>query len=100
MKLFVNGGCAFDLSGPVNDRALFHSDNCYYFPHFKAEGLICKTVQAPHTAFRGFGGPQGMAAIEHVMEHLAVVCQVPYDDIRRHNMYKVGDATPYGMLMG
>ena len=62
IKLFNNGGHAFDLSGPVMDRALFHVDGCYYFPNFRAEGVVCKTVQAPHTAFRGFGGPQGISA--------------------------------------
>lgn len=58
IKLFANAGCGFDLSGPVVDRALFHVDGCYYFPNFRAVGVACKTVQAPHTAFRGFGGPQ------------------------------------------
>jgi xanthine dehydrogenase/oxidase len=60
VKLYANAGCGFDLSGPVVDRALFHVDGCYYFPNFRAMGVPCKTVQPPHTAFRGFGGPQGM----------------------------------------
>lgn len=59
VKLYNNGGAAADLSGPVMDRALFHLDNCYYWPEFHAVGIPCKTAQAPHTAFRGFGGPQG-----------------------------------------
>ena len=59
VKLYNNGGSAADLSGPVMDRALFHLDNCYYWPDFHAIGIPCKTSQAPHTAFRGFGGPQG-----------------------------------------
>lgn len=99
IKLYANGGSGFDLSGPVVDRALFHCDGCYFFPHFRAEGVPCKTVQAPHTAFRGFGGPQGMAVAEHIMEHLSVATHVPADTLRRSNMYKVGDATPYGMIM-
>lgn len=45
IKLFNNGGHGFDLSGPVMDRALFHVDGCYYFPNFRAEGVVCKTVQ-------------------------------------------------------
>jgi len=57
VELFSNGGCAFDLSGPVMDRALFHVDGPYYWPEFHAVGVPCKTVQPPHTAFRGFGGP-------------------------------------------
>ena len=89
-----------DLSGPVADRALFHVDNCYNFPNIRAEAVACKTVQAPHTAFRGFGGPQGMAACEHVMEHLAVACNVPMEQFRRSNMYKNGETTHFGAVMG
>lgn len=58
IQIYANAGCGFDLSGPVVDRALFHIDGCYYFPSIRAEGVACKTVQAPHTAYRGFGGPQ------------------------------------------
>ena len=68
IKLYNNGGHAFDLSGPVMDRALFHVDGCYYFPNLRLEGVVCKTVQAPHTAFRGFGGPQGIAACKYIHE--------------------------------
>lgn len=100
VKLFANGGCGFDLSGPVVDRALFHVDGCYNFPNFRAEGVPCKTSQAPHTAFRGFGGPQGMAVVEHVIDHLAVASKVPGDILRRSNMYKPGDCTPFGMVIG
>lgn len=99
IKLFNNGGHGFDLSGPVMDRALFHVDGCYYFPNFKAEGVVCKTVQAPHTAFRGFGGPQGIAACEHVMDHLALACNVSADELRRSNMYQSGQATHFGMVL-
>jgi xanthine dehydrogenase/oxidase len=58
IQLYNNGGCGLDLSGPIMDRALFHVDGCYFFPNFRAQGIACKTVQAPHTAYRGFGGPQ------------------------------------------
>jgi xanthine dehydrogenase molybdopterin-binding subunit B len=58
IELYSNGGYAFDLSGPVADRALFHVDGCYMFPNFRAVGVVCKTTQPPHTAYRGFGGPQ------------------------------------------
>lgn len=60
VELFSNGGSSFDLSGPVMDRALFHVDGPYYWPEFHAVGVPCKTVQPPHTAFRGFGGPVSM----------------------------------------
>jgi xanthine dehydrogenase/oxidase len=99
VELFNNGGSAGDLSGPVMDRALFHLDNCYYWPKFRAVGLPCKTAQAPHTAFRGFGGPQGLATCEHVLDHLAVECGVSLEKIRRDNMYKDSEATPFGMVM-
>ena len=63
VQLYNNGGSAFDLSGPVLCRALFHIDGCYNWPHFRAVGQVCKTAQPPHTAFRGFGGPQGIAGM-------------------------------------
>ena len=58
VKLYNNGGSGLDLSGPVADRALFHVDNCYYIPNIRAEVCVAKTCQPPHTAYRGFGGPQ------------------------------------------
>ena len=100
VTLYVNGGHAFDLSGPVLDRALFHCDGVYCFPSFRCGGVVCKTVQAPHTAYRGFGGPQGMVIAEHVMDHFATVCGMSGDDIRRANMYKPGDVVPFGMTIG
>jgi len=99
IKMYNNGGHGIDLSGPVMDRALFHVDGCYHFPNFRAEGVVCKTVQPPHTAFRGFGGPQGIAACEHVIDHLALACKVPQDELRRSNMYKPGEATHFGMIL-
>ena len=100
VSLYNNGGFAFDLSGPVLDRALFHVDGCYYFPNFRAEGVVCKTCQPPHTAFRGFGGPQGMVIVEHVMDHLALACKVSADVLRRSNFYELGQPTPFGMVLG
>jgi len=100
VELFCNGGSAFDLSGPVMDRALFHVDNCYFWPEFYAEGVPCKTVQPPHTAFRGFGGPQGLATCEHIIDHLALECGVSGYKLRRNNIYKVQEATPFGMILG
>jgi xanthine dehydrogenase/oxidase len=100
IKVYNNGGSAFDLSGPVLDRCLFHIDNCYFFPNSQAQGVCCKTSQAPHTAFRGFGGPQGMAITEHIMDHLSVAGGVPGDKIRRDNFYKNGDIIPFGIIVG
>ena len=99
VKLYNNGGSAADLSGPVMDRALLHLDNCYFWPKFQAVGMPCKTAQAPHTAFRGFGGPQGLATCEHIIEHLAIECNMYPEDIRQQNLYQEHDATPFGMIM-
>jgi xanthine dehydrogenase/oxidase len=100
VQVYNNGGAALDLSGPVADRALFHIDNAYLFPNLRVEVVACKTAQAPHTAYRGFGGPQGMVIAEHVIEHLALVCHVPIDKMRRDNLYKDGDSTHFGMVLG
>lgn len=88
------------LSGPVMDRCLLHVDGVYNIPNFRTVGVVCKTVQPAHTAYRGFGGPQGMVIAEHIMEHLAYVANVPVDNLRRSNMYKVNDPTPFGMILG
>jgi xanthine dehydrogenase/oxidase len=100
VQLYNNGGCKFDLSGPVMDRALFHVDNCYLWPNFHSVGTPCKTSQPPHTAFRGFGGPQGLLVAEHIMDHFAAECNVSGDKLRRDNMYSLQDATPFGMRFG
>ena len=81
-QLFNNGGFSMDLSGPVADRALFHLDNCYYWPSLRARGRIVRTHQASHTAFRGFGGPQGMMIGEGVMDHLASVLRMDGQELR------------------
>ncbi|GAX26192.1 putative selenate reductase molybdopterin-binding subunit [Fistulifera solaris] len=99
-KLFNNAGSGLDLSSPVMDRALFHVDGCYYYPNFRIEGVPCKTVQPPHTAFRGFGGPQGMVVAEHVIDHLATACKVPGDKIRKDNFYEIGQHMHFGMIIG
>ncbi|KAG7364579.1 xanthine oxidase [Nitzschia inconspicua] len=100
LELYSNGGWGMDLSGPIVDRAILHSDGVYYFPNMEVHGVACKTAQAPHTAYRGFGGPQGIAACEHVIEHLAVACNVHKDDLRRANMYTADQSTHFGMLVG
>jgi xanthine dehydrogenase/oxidase len=100
VQLYNNGGSKFDLTGPVMDRALFHVDSCYFWPNFRSVGTPCKTSQPPHTAFRGFGGPQGLLVAEHVLDHLAIECNVSGDKLRRDNMYTSQDATPFGMRFG
>src|SRR6185295_14408122 len=69
--LVSDGGWSLDLSQPVLDRALFHIDNAYYLPAVRLTGRIAKTNVASNTAFRGFGGPQGMLVIEEVIDRVA-----------------------------
>ncbi|MBL8377769.1 MAG: xanthine dehydrogenase molybdopterin binding subunit [Burkholderiales bacterium] len=91
-------GYSSDLSGPVNDRAICHVDNAYFLEHVTVENLQCKTHKVSNTAFRGFGGPQGMFVIEHAIDAIAVHLGRDALDVRRANYYGVGqrDVTPYG----
>ena len=91
-------GATVDLSPAINDRAMFHADNCYYLPAVEIVSRRLKTHTVSNTAFRGFGGPQGMMAIERVMD--AIAAQLGRDplEIRRANLYGPGrDVTPYHM---
>jgi xanthine dehydrogenase large subunit len=92
-------GMSADLSGPVNDRTMFHSDNAYYLPEVAITSHRCKTNTVSNTAFRGFGGPQGMMGIEHVVDEIARYLGVDPLDVRKRNLYGIGerDVTPYGM---
>ena len=96
--LLSNGGNVLDLSGPVMTRALTHLDNCYYLKSIKAKGYVCKTNTVSNTAFRGFGGPQGMLVIENILYNISNYLDKPLDEIRKVNYYsKVnGLTTPYG----
>ena len=64
-------GWSSDLSGPVTDRALFHADNAYYYPHVRLRSRPIQTNTVSNTAFRGFGGPQGLIAAERMIEEIA-----------------------------
>jgi len=80
-------GMSADLSGPVNDRAMFHCDNTYYLENVRITSHRCKTNTVSNTAFRGFGGPQGMFAIEHVMDEIARHLGKDPLAVRRSNFY-------------
>ena len=82
-------------------RALTHSDNCYSFKHFIAKGYICKTNTVSNTAFRGFGGPQGMLAIENILDNVANYLKISLDEVRKNNYYNEnnGFITPYGQVV-
>jgi xanthine dehydrogenase large subunit len=98
LKLYANGGCSTDLSFAVLERAMLHSDNAYYLPNVHIEGRVCKTNLPSNTAFRGFGGPQGVAGIENVMQEIALALGMDAMDVRRVNLYGViaRNVTHYG----
>ena len=80
-------GMSADLSGPVNDRAMFHCDNAYFLENVRIVSHRCKTNTVSNTAFRGFGGPQGMYAIEYVIDDIARRLGKDPCDVRRRNFY-------------
>ena len=101
LTLAANGGNVADHTPAVLTRALCHADNCYWLPNVRLRGLPCKTNTVSNTAFRGYGGPQGMLAIETVIEAIARRLRLPVDTVRRRNFYGIGrnDVTPYGMTV-
>ena len=94
-------GYSADLSGPVNDRAMFHVDNAYYLEHVEITSHRCKTHTVSNTAFRGFGAPQGMMVIEAVLDDVARHLNRDPLDIRRLNLYGVDErnVTHYGQTV-
>ena len=88
-EIIVSGNCGYspDLSSSIVDRAMFHSDNAYYLGDATVVGHRCKTNTASNTAYRGFGGPQGMMTIEHVMDEIASVLGKDPLEIRKVNFY-------------
>ncbi|GIW37041.1 MAG: dehydrogenase [Meiothermus sp.] len=88
MELFSDGGWSQDLSEPVMARAVCHADNAYYIPHMDVKGRVCKTHKTSQTAFRGFGGPQGMVFIEEVIDRVARSLGLPPEVVRERNFYR------------
>lgn len=88
-EITVAGNCGYspDLSSSIVDRAMFHSDNAYYLGDATVTGHRCKTNTASNTAFRGFGGPQGMMTIEHIMDEIARYLKKDPLEIRKANYY-------------
>ncbi|MBU2896639.1 xanthine dehydrogenase molybdopterin binding subunit [Vibrio hepatarius] len=89
VDIVLSGDCGYspDLSSSIVDRAMFHSDNAYYLAAATVTGHRCKTNKASNTAFRGFGGPQGMMTIEHIMDEIAHYLGKDPLDIRKANYY-------------
>jgi len=94
-------GHSADLSAAINDRAMFHIDNGYYLPNVEVRSFRCRTNTVSNTAFRGFGGPQGMLVIERIMKEVAHYLGEEPLEVRRRNFYGVGgrDTTHYGMVV-
>jgi xanthine dehydrogenase large subunit len=99
LELFSDGGWSLDLSAPVLSRAMFHADNCYLLPDVEIGGRVCRTHHVSHTAFRGFGGPQGMVVIEEILDRVARRLALPPDVVRARNFYREGDRTHYGQIV-
>jgi xanthine dehydrogenase large subunit len=101
LVLAANGGNVADHTPAVITRALCHADNCYWLPNVRFRGLPCKTNTVSNTAFRGYGGPQGMIAIETVIDVIARRLGKMPDEIRRQNYYGTdrNNVTPYGMTV-
>jgi xanthine dehydrogenase large subunit len=93
-------GATVDLSPAINDRAMFHADNCYFLPAVEIVSHRLKTHTVSNTAFRGFGGPQGMMAIERVIDAIAAHLDCDPLAVRQANLYGPGrDVTPYHMTI-
>jgi xanthine dehydrogenase large subunit len=92
---YARCGYSSDLSGPVTDRALFHADNAYYYPAVELRSHPMKTNTCSNTAFRGFGGPQGVILAERVVEDIAYALGRDPLEIRKLNLYENGQLTPY-----
>jgi xanthine dehydrogenase/oxidase len=93
--LYDNAGFSQDMSGAVMDRAVTHLDNCYEIPNVWIKGHVCKTNTHSNTAYRGFGGPQGMYIAESYICAVAEGLGISKDELRVKNLYKVGDHTPF-----
>eukprot|EP00003_Mantamonas_plastica_P030873 TRINITY_DN7798_c0_g1_i1.p1 TRINITY_DN7798_c0_g1~~TRINITY_DN7798_c0_g1_i1.p1 ORF type:complete len:799 (-),score=130.26 TRINITY_DN7798_c0_g1_i1:5025-7421(-) len=97
----ANCGFSADLSAAICDRAMFHTDNAYYLGDVEIRSYRCKTNLVSNTAFRGFGGPQGMVAIERIIDEIAITLGRDPMDVRIANYYGTKDrnTTPYHMVV-
>jgi len=101
-KLFSDGGAYADLSTSIMERAMLHIDNAYFIPNLRVTGQVCRTHMHPHTAFRGFGGPKGVATIEKIIEEIAHELRMDPVDVRKANLYSATggrNTTHYGQTV-
>jgi len=98
---YSDGGCSADLSLAVMERTLLHAENAYFVPNVEFTGTVCRTNKPSNTAFRGFGGPQAVAAMENVIEEIAAHLGVDAFQVRRRNCYGIetNNVTPYGQMV-
>ncbi|MEK7358523.1 MAG: molybdopterin cofactor-binding domain-containing protein, partial [Bdellovibrionota bacterium] len=102
VQLYSDGGAYADLSTSIMERAMLHIDNAYFIPNLRVTGQVCRTNYHPHTAFRGFGGPKGVATIEYVIEEIAHALGKDPLDIRKLNCYAADgerSVTHYGQQL-
>ena len=95
---YQNAGAAADLSPAVMERTLFHCTNSYFVPNVKATAYSCRTNLPPNTAFRGFGGPQGMFVMECAIAKAAAELKIEATVIQRNNLIQSGEYFPYGQI--
>ncbi|CAG8551090.1 15786_t:CDS:10 [Acaulospora morrowiae] len=98
-KLYNNAGWSADLSPAVMERAMTHVDNCYYIPNFRVNGKVCKTNIHSNTAFRGFGGPQGMMICENILCEIADRLGIDFAELREMNFYSEGQKTHFNQIL-
>ncbi len=96
---YQNGGAAADLSPAILERTLFHATNCYDVPNALLTAHSCRTNLPPNTAFRGFGGPQGMFVMEAALDHAAKELGLPKEELQRRNLFDNGSVFPYGQVV-
>ncbi len=98
---YSSGGFSADLSLAVMERTLIHAENAYFIPAVEVTGTVCRTNLPSNTAFRGFGGPQAIAAIENIIEDIATTLGIDSLEVRRRNCYGIGErnVTPYGQIV-
>lgn len=96
--MYQNGGASADLSPAIMERTLFHSTNTYFIPHTEITAYSCRTNLPPNTAFRGFGGPQGMFAIESAIAMAAEKLKIPARQIQKKNLLRENDEFQYGQI--
>ncbi len=98
---YSNGGYSADLSLAVMERTLLHGENAYFIPHVAFTGTVCRTNLPSNTAFRGFGGPQAVAAMENVIEEIAGFLGIDALEVRRRNLYgnDTDNVAPYGQVV-